>query len=46
MFLESARFYELPRAHPRFEKLIGRLQEGRRVRVRLDGAVIEDVVSG
>lgn len=49
-FLESARFYELPRAHPDFDKVLARLREakeqGRAVKVRLPSlasGVIEDV---
>jgi hypothetical protein len=46
LFLESARVYRLDRARPDFDELLGRLQEGRRVRVTTappDGEVIEDV---
>jgi len=46
-FLESARFYELPRSHPRFESLLALLREGRVVKVRLasvGSGVIEDIV--
>ena len=49
-FLESARFYELPRAHPDFDKVLTRLREakeqGRVLKVQLpslDSGVIEDV---
>jgi len=49
-FLESARFYELPRSHPDFERILARLREakeqGRVLKVRLpslDSGVIEDV---
>jgi hypothetical protein len=49
-FLESARFYELPRAHPGFDRILARLREakeqGRVLKVRLpslDSGVIEDV---
>ena len=49
-FLESARFYELPRAHPGFDRILDRLREakdqGRALKVRLpslDSGVIEDV---
>ena len=27
VFLESARFYKLPKGHPRFEKILGQLRE-------------------
>ena len=50
VFLESARFYTLPREHPRFDQLIQRLRRAmagqRRVRVRVTaqhGDVIDDV---
>jgi hypothetical protein len=46
LFLESARIYRLERARPEFEELLGRLQEGRRVRVAFtppDSEVIEAV---
>ena len=50
VFLESARFYKLPRAHPRFDELIERLRRGlaghHPVRVRVTsphGDVIDDV---
>jgi hypothetical protein len=46
LFLESARIYRLERARPDFEELLGRLQEGRHLRVAFtqpDGEVIEDV---
>lgn len=45
-FLESARFYELPRSHPGFERILARLRQGSVVKVRLpslDSGVIEDV---
>lgn len=49
-FLESARFYELPRSHPGFDRILARLREakeqGRALKVRLpslDSGVIEDV---
>ena len=49
-FLESARFYELPRAHPGFERMLACLREAREkghaVKVRLPSVasgVIEDV---
>jgi len=49
-FLESARFYELPRSHPGFERMLACLREareqGRAVRVRLpsvESGVIEEV---
>lgn len=49
-FLESARFYELPRAHPGFDRILGQLRDAmakrRVVKVRLaspDSDVIEDV---
>lgn len=49
-FLESARFYELPRSHPDFEKILARLREakekGRALKVRLaslGSGVIEDI---
>jgi hypothetical protein len=49
-FLESARFYELPRSNPAFDMILARLREakeqGRAVKVRLpslDSGVIEDV---
>ena len=52
-FLESARFYELPRAHPGFDRILARLREakkqGRVLKVRLpslDSGVIEDVEPG
>ncbi len=28
-FLESARFYELPRSHPSFDRILGRLREAK-----------------
>ena len=50
VFLESARFYALPRAHPRFDELIQRLRRAmagqHRVSVRVtvpNGDVIDDV---
>ena len=46
LFLESPRIYLLERARPDFGELLGRLREGRRVRIALtppDGDVIEDV---
>jgi hypothetical protein len=46
LFLESARIYRLERARPDLDELLGRLREGRRVRVVFtppDGDVIEDV---
>lgn len=49
-FLESARFYDLPRSHPDFEKILALLREAkereRALRVRLpspDSGIIEDV---
>ena len=49
-FLESARFYELRRRHPEFERILGRLREALDeksvVQVLVDfpeGEVIEDV---
>ena len=48
-FLESARFYELPRAHPGFDRILVQLREakeqGHALKVRLpslDSGVIED----
>lgn len=48
-FLESARFYELPRSQPGFERILVQLREareqGRALKVRLpslDSGVIED----
>jgi hypothetical protein len=43
--LESARIYLLRRTRSNFDELLGRLREGRRVRVMTaaDGDVIEDV---
>jgi hypothetical protein len=46
LFLESARVYQLERARPNFDKLVGQLREGRRVRlttVRPDSDVILDM---
>jgi hypothetical protein len=47
-FLESARFYELPRSHPGFERILVQLREareqGRALKIRLpslDSGVIE-----
>ena len=49
-FLESARFYELPRSHPGFDRILLQLREareqGRALKVRLpslDSGIIEDV---
>lgn len=49
-FLESARFYELPRAHPGFARILEQLRDAmatrRIVKVRLatlDSGIIEDV---
>lgn len=49
-FLESARFHDLPRSHPDFERILALLREskeqGRTLKVRLpslDSGVIEDV---
>lgn len=49
-FLESARFYELPRSQPGFESILVQLREareqGRALKVRLpslDSGVIEEV---
>jgi CRISPR/Cas system-associated endonuclease Cas1 len=49
MFLESARFYRLPRSHPRFDALLATLEHARdsEQRVQLEvsepnGDVIED----
>ena len=49
-FLESARFYELPRSHPGFGRILARLREAKErggvLKVRLpslDSGVIEDV---
>jgi hypothetical protein len=46
LFLESTRIYLLPRGHPGFEELLGRLREGARVCITVsppDGDMIEDV---
>jgi hypothetical protein len=46
LFLESARIYRLERARPDFEELLGRLREGRRVRITTvapDSDVIEEM---
>jgi hypothetical protein len=50
VFLESARFYKLPKAHRNFDRILGQLREAmtshRLVKVRLTsphGDVIEDV---
>lgn len=46
-FLESARFYELPKSHPRFDRIVACLGEGRVVKVLLasiESGVIEDVL--
>jgi hypothetical protein len=50
VFLESARFYKLPRARPAFDRILGQLREamarGQAVEIRLaslDSDVIEDV---
>jgi len=50
VFLESARFYKLPRAHTNFDRIFNQLRyamdTGRPVKVRCrppDGDVIEDV---
>ena len=46
LFLESARIYVLERARPNFAELLGRLEEGKRVRIATtgpEGDVIEDV---
>jgi len=49
-FLESARFYELSRSHPSFDRILGQLREaleqGRAVKIRLpspENGVIQDV---
>jgi len=49
-FLESARFYELPRSHPSFERILGRLrqakEQGRALKIRFpppESGVIQDV---
>ena len=49
-FLESARFYDLPRSHPSFDRILDQLREaleqGRVLNVRLpslDSGVIQDV---
>lgn len=45
-FLESARFYELPKSHPDFDRIVACLREGRVVKVLLasiESGVIEDV---
>jgi hypothetical protein len=49
-FLESARFYELPRSHPEFDMILARLREakeqGRALKVRLASLasdIIQDV---
>jgi hypothetical protein len=49
-FLESARFYELPRSHPSFDRILGQLREaleqGRVLKIRLPSLtsdVIQDV---
>jgi hypothetical protein len=49
-FLESARFFELPRSHPSFDRILGQLREalerGRVLKIRLpspDSGVIQDV---
>ena len=49
MFSESAMIFRLPRADARFDELLARLREGRRVRVglaSLDSDVIMDVRVG
>ena len=50
VFLESARFYKLPKAHPRFDKILGQVRDAlatrRVVKVRLaspESDVIEDI---
>ena len=46
LFLESARIYRLEKTRPDFDKLVGRLREGARVRIAVappDGSAIEDV---
>ena len=46
MFFESPQIFRLPRDDPRFDELLERLREGRRVRVgleSLDSDVIMDV---
>jgi hypothetical protein len=46
LFLESARVYRLERARPDFDELLGRLREGRRVRITTvapDSDVIEEM---
>ena len=46
LFLESARVYRLERARPDFDELLGRLREGRRVRITTkaaDSDVIEEI---
>jgi len=49
-FLESARFYDLPRSHPSFERILGQLrqakEQGRAVKIllsSLESGVIQDV---
>ena len=46
LFLESARIYRLEKTQPDFDKLVGRLREGERVRIAVvppDGSAIKDV---
>jgi hypothetical protein len=46
-FLESARFYELPRSHPEFDRIVACLRESRIVKIQLasiESGVIEDVL--
>lgn len=46
LFLESARIYRLEKTQPDFDKLVGRLREGERVRIAVvppDGSAIQDV---
>jgi hypothetical protein len=48
LFLESARIYRLEKTRPDFDRLVGRLREGERVRIAVappDGSAIEDVQS-
>ena len=45
-FLESARFYELPKSHPDFDRIVACLREGQVVKVQLasiESVIIEDV---
>ena len=45
-FLESARFYELPKSHPDFDRIVACLREGQVVKVQLasiESGIIENV---